>query len=151
MAPDRGVYCKPCITRTETVVDYLGRYSHRIALSDRRILAIDGDRVQLDYKDYRDGDRHKLLARTGEERIRRFLPQVLPKGFMRIRHFGRLANRCRARRLAEVRAAIEAPPREDAAEDRNQPTPFDRYPCPVCRQGHLRIVAVLPPQRRTRG
>jgi hypothetical protein len=64
MATDWVVYSKPCLTRTETVVDYLGRYSHRIALSDHRILAIDDDRVQLDYKDYRDGDRHKVLTLT---------------------------------------------------------------------------------------
>ena len=151
MATDWVVYSKPCISHTETVVDYLGRYSVRLALSDHRILAIDADRVQLDYKDYRDGDRHKVLTLSGEELIRRFLLHVLPKGFMRIRHFGWLANRCRARRLAEVRAAIEAPPREDAAEDRNGPTPFDGYPCPFCRQGHLRIIAVLPPKRMTGG
>ena len=95
MATDWVVYSKPCITQTETVVDYLRRYSHRIALSDSRILSLDDDRVQLDYKGYRDGDRHKVLTLTGEELIRRFLLHVLPKGFMRIRHFGFLANRCR--------------------------------------------------------
>lgn len=121
------------------------------ALSDHRILAIDGDRVQLDDKDYRDGNRYQGLTRSGEELIRRFLLQVLPKGFMRIRHFGWLANRCRSRRLAEVRAAIDAPPPEEDSEDRKEPAPFDGYPCPVCRQGHLRILTVLPPKRRTGG
>jgi len=151
MATDWVVYSKPCLTHTETVVDYLGRYSHRIALSDHRILAIDADRVQLDYKDYRDGDRHKVLTLSGEELIRRFLLHVLPKGFMRIRHFGWLANRCRAKRLAEVRAAINAPPPEETSEDRQEPASFDGYPCPFCRQGHLRIIAVLPPKRMTGG
>ncbi len=151
MATDWVVYSKPCITHTETVVDYLGRYSHRIALSDHRILAIDDDHVQLDYKDYRDGNRHKVLTLSGEELIRRFLLHVLPKGFMRIRHFGFLANRCRARRLAEVHAAIEVPPREDTSADPEEPACFDGYPCPFCRQGHLRIVAVLIPKRLTGG
>ena len=151
MATDWVVYSKPCITHTDTVVDYLGRYTHRIALSDHRLFAIDGDQVQLDYKDYRDSDRHKVLTMSGEELIRRFLLHVLPKGFMRIRHFGWLANRCRARRLAEVRAAIDAPPREDSAEDREEPAPFDGYPCPFCGQGRLRITTVLAPQRLTGG
>jgi hypothetical protein len=151
MATDWVVYSKPCLTYTETVVDYLGRYSHRIALSDRRLLAIDGDRVQLDYQDYRDGDRHKVLTLTGEELIRRFLLHVLPKGFMRIRHFGFLANRCRERRLTEVRAALDAPPPEETSKDRKEPASFDGYPCPFCRQGHLQIIAVLAPKRMTGG
>lgn len=151
MARDWVVYSKPCLTRTETVVDYLGRYSHRIALSDHRLLALEDGRVQLDYKDYRDGDRHKVLTVACEELIRRFLLHVLPKGFMRIRHFGWLANRCRTQGLAKVRAAIEAPPQEGTAEDRDEPTSFDGYPCPFCRQGHLRVGALLPPRRLTGG
>ncbi len=67
------VYSKPCLGRTETVVDYLGRYSHRIALSDSRLLAFDGESVELDYQDYRDGGQHKTMTLTGEELIRRFL------------------------------------------------------------------------------
>ena len=108
MATDWVVYSKPCLTHTETVVDYLARYSHRIALTDARILNRDGDRVQLDYKDYRDGSRHKIMTLAGEELLRRFLLHVLPKGFMRIRHFGFLSNRCRAQRIEEIRAAINA-------------------------------------------
>ena len=108
MATDWVVYSKPCLTHTETVVDYLARYSHRIALTEARILNLDGDRVQLGYKDYRDGNRHKILTLSEEELIRRFLLHVLPKGFMRIRHFGFLANRCRTQRIEEIRAAINA-------------------------------------------
>ena len=67
------VYSKPCLGRTETVVDYLGRYSHRIALSDSRLLAFDGESVELDYQDYRDGGQHKTMTLTGEELIRRLL------------------------------------------------------------------------------
>ena len=151
MTTEWVVYSKPCLTHTETVVDYLGRYSHRIALSDSRLLSIDDDQVRLDYKDYRDGDRHKVLTLSGEELIRRFLLHVLPKGFMRIRHFGFLANRCRTRRLAEIRAAIVAPAPENTSTDPEKPAPFDGYPCPFCRQGHLRIVVMLPPKRLTGG
>ena len=77
------VYSKPALARTATVVDYLGRYSHRIALSDMRLLGFDGEAVDLAYKDYRDGDRRKVMTLAGEELIRRFLLHVLPKGFMR--------------------------------------------------------------------
>jgi Putative transposase/Transposase zinc-binding domain len=146
MAADWVVYSKPCLTHTETVVDYLARYSHRIALTDARILSLDDDQVQLDYKDYRDGSRHKVLTLAGEELIRRFLMHVLPKGFMRIRHFGFLANRCRAERLEEIRAAIDvAQPQLGQTADAE--SPFNGYPCPLCRKGRLQITAYLTPKR----
>ena len=147
MAADWVVYSKPCLTHTEAVVNYLGRYSHRIALSDARLLSFDENQVQLDYKDYRDGGRHKVLRLSGEELLRRFLLHVLPKGFMRIRHFGFLANRCRTQRLRQIRAAIDATPPPQRTEDPNPPVPFAGYPCPTCRQGHLQITAALAPRR----
>lgn len=147
MATDWVVYSKPCLTHTDVVVDYLARYSHRIALTDGRILSLDGDRVQLDYKDYRDGHRHKVLNLSGEELIRRFLLHVLPKGFMRIRHFGFLANRCRSARLCQLRAALAAAPAPEPTQEAEPPAPFVGYPCPACRQGQLQITAVLVPQR----
>jgi hypothetical protein len=145
MAPDWVVYSKPSLTHTGSVVNYLARYTHRIALSDARILALEGDQVRLDYKDYRDSNRHKVLALAGEELLRRFLLHVLPLGFMRIRHFGFLANRCRAQRIEEIRAAIDAAQQPETTTQ--VPVPFDGYPCPKCRQGHLRVTAYLPPKR----
>ena len=133
MATDWVVYSKPCLTHTETVIDYLARYSHRIALTDGRIVN-------------RDGNRHKILTLSGEELLRRFLLHVLPKGFMRIRHFGFLANRCRAGRIAEIRATIDAAQPEPTASG-ERPTPFDGYPCPLCRKGRLRVTAHLAPKR----
>lgn len=147
MATQWVVYSKPCITHTETVVDYLGRYSHRIALSDARLLNFEENQVQLAYKDYRDGNRHKIMTLSGDELIRRFLLHVLPKGFMRIRHFGFLANRCRRQRLDAIRKALDAPPPAEASADVECPVHFDGYPCPLCRQGRLRISAVLLPKR----
>lgn len=147
MATDWVVYSKPCLTHTEEVVDYLARYSHRIALTDGRILDFDGDQVRLDYKDYRDGHRHKVLNLSAEELLRRFLLHVLPKGFMRIRHFGFLANRCRVQRLSQIRAAIDAAPPPEATHEAEKLAPFDGYPCPTCRQGHLQITAFLAPKR----
>jgi hypothetical protein len=154
MQPEWVVYSKPCLARTDTVIEYLGRYSHRIALSDSRLLAFDeeDDTVDVRYKDYRDGSRNKVMTLTGEELIRRFLLHVLPKGFMRVRHFGFLANRCRARCLELIRAALAAPP--PAPEPATEPAataPFDGYPCPTCRIGRLQVTAHLAPLRRGQG
>jgi hypothetical protein len=126
------------------VIDYLGRYSHRIALSDSRLLDFDEDdaTVQVRYKDYRDDNRRKVMTLSGEELIRRFLLHVLPKGFMRVRHFGFLANRCRARCLALIRAALAAPAPEPAAAAQAT-APFDGYPCPTCRTGRLHVTMHL--------
>jgi hypothetical protein len=146
MATDWVVYSKPSLTHTGSVVNYLARYTHRIALTDARILALEGDQVRLDYKDYRDRNRHKVLALAGEELLRRFLLHVLPLGFMRIRHFGFLANRCRTERIAEIRAAIDAAQPEPTAGGERQ-APFDGYPCPLCRKGRLRITDHLAPKR----
>jgi hypothetical protein len=147
MGSEWVVYSKPCITHTDTVVDYLGRYSHRIALSDQRLLSFANGEVELAYQDYRDGG-HKVMTLTGGELLRRFLLHVLPKGFMRVRHFGFLANRCRARRLEEIRAALAAPPPAAAPSGAAQKPPaFDGYPCPTCRRGRLRVIAHLAPLR----
>jgi hypothetical protein len=80
------------------VVAYLGRYGHSIALSHARILDFANGQVVLAYKDYRDG-RNKVMRLDAEELLRRYLLHVLPKGFMRCRHYGFLANRCRHQRL----------------------------------------------------
>jgi hypothetical protein len=90
------------------------------------------------------------MALTGEELVRRFLLHVLPKGLMRVRHFGFLANRCRARRLGEIRVALEAPPPQ-APPAKAETTPFDGYPCPKCHKGRLQVTARLAPQRRNPG
>lgn len=147
MAADWVVYSKPCLTHTEVIVDYLARYSHRIALTDGRIRTLNGEQARLDNQDCRDGGRHKILNLSGKELIRRFLLHVLPKGFMRIRHFGFLANRCRSAHLRKIRTTIDAAPSPEPTEAAETPTPFAGYPCPACRQGRLQISAVRVPQR----
>jgi hypothetical protein len=92
------VYAKKPFGSPQTVLDYLGRYTHRVALSNDRILGIDHDQVTLCYRDRKDGDRKKTLPIGAHEFIRRFLLHVLPDGFMRIRHFGFLANRSKNKR-----------------------------------------------------
>jgi hypothetical protein len=150
MTSEWVVYSKPCITRTETVVDYLGRYSHRIALSDGRILAFEDGKARLAWKDYRDGKK-KVMQLDGEELLRRFLLHVLPKGFMRIRHFGFLANRCRAQRLGQIRKAIAAQAQGSVSEAPERAAAGDvPRRCPRCRIGHLRVVGELPPRPKAR-
>ena len=147
MASDWVVYSKPCLHHTDTVVDYLARYSHRIALSDQRLLGIDDQgQVQLSYKDYRDHGRRNVMALAPEELIRRFLLHVLPKGFMRIRHYGILANRCRKQCLGQIREAMLAvqSSRVERVEVPACPA-FNGYRCPMCHQGHLRVITYLPP------
>ena len=146
MAKDWVVYAKPCVGKPERVVGYLGRYTHRIALSDRRLIGIDATRVGLHYRDYRDGGRHKTTWLEGTELVRRFLLHVLPKGLMRIRHYGFLANRCWATRARQIRRALAMADEPTPMSDGGTAMP-DAEPCPRCRTGRLRVVAILAPQR----
>lgn len=140
------VYSKECVSHTDTVVAYLARYSHRIAISDGRIVGLDGDQVALRYKDYRDHDKPKVMRLSGAEFIRRFLLHVLPKGFMRLRHFGFLANRCRAEKLKRIRAVLEQVT-ELLTANITADAPFAGYPCPKCPQGFVRVLYLLAPVR----
>ncbi len=147
MQKDWVVYSKPWIQQIDTVVEYLARYSHRIALSDNRLLELQEGQVQLRIKDYRDHDRHKIMILSAEELIRRFLLHILPKGFMRIRHYGFLANRCREAKLAQIRQAI-GQAKEQARETEPAESAHALYRCPHCREGRLRTVAIMTPQAR---
>jgi len=140
------VYSKACVSHTESVVGYLARYSHRIAISDRRILGIDDDQVAFHYKDYRDHDQSKVMRLSGVEFIRRFLLHVLPKGFMRLRHYGFLANRCRAEKLERIRGVL-AQGNETPAVEVTSEAPFAGYPCPKCHQGRVHVICPLAPMR----
>jgi hypothetical protein len=145
MAAEWVVYAKDCLDHTATVVDYLARYTHRIAIHNARILAVDATDVTLRYTDYRDHDRSKVLRLEGEEFVRRFLLHILPKGLMRVRHYGFLSNRCRRSKLPRIRSALNAPPPDtsDALEGSSAPA---TYPCPRCRVGRVCVITVLRPR-----
>ena len=150
MAHDWVVYAKPCLGHTQGVVEYLARYSHRVALSDSRLLAIEGERVALRYRDYRAERQARTLWLDAAELLRRFLLHVLPKGLMRIRHYGFLANCCRAERLATIRAALQATDTVAEAERCRQRAEHGGVavePCPRCQDGVLQPVARLAPTR----
>ncbi|PWQ98015.1 IS91 family transposase [Leucothrix arctica] len=141
------VYGKPCLHKAETVVRYLSRYTRKIAISESRLIAIDEHNVTFRYQDYRDAH-SKVMRLTGAEFLRRFLQHVLPHGFMRIRHYGWLANACRKRKLQAVRQAIanaqNAPLRPSKPSKIAHPHAFEGIPC-RCGQGMLRVSYRLVP------
>jgi hypothetical protein len=143
------VYAKPCLSHAQSVLGYLARYTHRIAISDQRITAIDDTHVHFTYKDTRDGRTRKTMALDGEEFVRRYLQHILPKGLMRIRHYGFLANRRRRQALSQIRAALAEPVTAAEPPPLVMP-PFAGFPCPCCAGGWMVVIVELAP-RRDRG
>lgn len=137
-ASDWVVYAKPPFGGPEQVLKYLARYTHRIAISNRRLLSIDDPGVNFQYKDYAHGNRPRTMTLDAGEFLRRFLLHAVPSGFMRIRHFGLLANRFRTTNLTRCRELLAAPPpppvQHCSAGDTAADTP-DR--CPICGQGRM--------------
>ena len=143
------VYAKPPFAGPKTVLAYLSRYTHRVAISNSRLMRFDQTGVTFRYKDYRRGgaDRQQVMTLTADEFIRRFLLHVLPKGFHRIRHYGLLAGATRKVVLNHVRQLLGiAPP----AITNAQVEPDDiRPPCPCC-GGHMVVVETFERQRQPR-
>jgi hypothetical protein len=130
------VYSKPPFGGPEQVLKYLARYTHRVAIGNRRILAIDGSGVTFRWRDRANGDRARTMKLSGVEFLRRFLLHVLPRGFARIRHYGLLGNRKRATKLAVCRLQLGAP-MPVAAVSNVTPCDVADDRCPSCRSGHL--------------
>ena len=133
------VYCKPPFGGPKAVLAYLARYTHRVAISNHRLIASDHRGVTFRYKDYRaDGSaRHKIMTLAAPEFIRRFLMHVLPKGFHRIRHYGLFASGVRQANLARARELLAAPPRAPEPQTNTTSEPDDAEqlllkPCPCC-------------------
>jgi hypothetical protein len=155
---DWVVYSKPPLGGPEYVLHYLARYTHRVAISNNRLLDIDNGKVTFSWKDYRDHGRQKTMTLESEEFIRRFLLHVLPDGFQRIRHYGFLGHRYRqaklilCRKLLGVVRSLASP-----ASPQDKPDYRDLYEkltgkslheCPVCHAGHMVTIALLPPSDR---
>jgi len=149
---DWVVYAKPPFGGPEQVLKYLARYTHRVAISNHRLVTLDDQTVSFRWKDYAQDNAPKTMTLDGIEFLRRFLQHVLPSGFVRIRHFGFLANRGREAQLARCRAALQV----EAAQSPNlADLPVvtvvpDRDPreesraCPACGLGRMVIVEVIP-------
>ncbi len=136
------VYAKRPFGGPEQVLKYLARYTHRVAISNQRLLSCDNGLVRFKWKDYRAGNQWKTMTLPAVEFIRRFLLHVLPRGFMRIRHYGFLANAVRRARLTECRQLLgqvmpSAHPRPADDSGAESKTP-EAARCPSCQDGHLR-------------
>jgi hypothetical protein len=137
------VYSKPPFAGPEVVLKYLARYTHRVALSNRRLLGVADGEVTFAYKDYAHGNKERTMTLPAEEFLRRFLQHVLPKGFVKVRHYGLLGNRGRETKLALCRWLLALAVVVAAALAETAVTPAQRL-CPECGVGCLHCVAELP-------
>jgi Putative transposase/Transposase zinc-binding domain len=150
------VYSKPPFGGPERVLDYLGRYTHRVAISNNRLMELKDGRISFTYKDYKHENRQKVMTLSADEFLRRFLLHVLPDGFQRIRNYGLLGNRRRAKNLARCRVLLGMParvpqPARDYRERYRQLTGHDVLQCPQCLNGQMHRIAVLAPVTRVAG
>jgi hypothetical protein len=158
------VYAKRPFAGPGQVLEYLGRYTHRTAISNERLVSCDARSVRFRYQDYASGGRRKTMTLQALEFLRRFALHVLPRGFNRIRHYGLLANRHKRELLSRARAALgsqmfpignnrPAPPAASAPESVaafwQRVAGIDIARCPHCHLGTLRLLATLPPQSRS--
>jgi Putative transposase/Transposase zinc-binding domain len=148
---DWVVYAKPPFGGPEVVLKYLARYTHRVAISDSRLLDFEDGEVSFRYKDYAHGNRKRVMKLSASEFVRRFLLHVLPAGFVRIRHYGILSNRHRHEDLALCRELLDGGP---AAESEPEETVEVREGaesisatrvCPNCGAGRMIVIAEFPP------
>ncbi len=151
-AVDWIVYAKRPFGGPAQVLEYLGRYTHRVALSNDRLVDHTDGRVRVRWRDYADHDRVKVMTLEADEFLRRFLLHVVPHGFMRIRHFGLLANRTRRTRVRQCRDLLGQPPPDAIPLESSHAllrrlTGIDLSRCPVCGEGHLHrtVLVVHPP------
>jgi len=147
------VYAKPPFGGPERVLDYLGRYTHRVAISNDRLLELQDGQVTFSYKDYKHAQQQKVMTLSADEFLRRFLLHVLPDGFQRIRHYGLLGNRHRAENLARCRELLAVPvpipqPEPDYRERCRQLSGQDPLRCPQCKTGQMVRIAILLPVAR---
>ena len=152
-AIDWVVYAKPPFGGPAQVVEYLGRYTHKVAISNNRIKSISAEgKVLFSYKDYADGNTQKDMALPAPEFIRRFEQHILPKGFTKIRHYGYLSNRDRSKRIAAILQQLKLPlPKPvisyDYATGKLVRYGVNVHPCKYCTVGKLSLVMTMPRAR----
>jgi hypothetical protein len=146
------VYAKKPFAGPKQVLDYVGRYTHRVAISNNRLLDIAEGKVTFRYKDYRHDAQQKTMTLQAEEFIRRFLLHVQPEGYQRIRYYGFLANRYREQKLAQCRELLGMPAPEPATSEASRDyreryeelTGSSLWECPACHQGRTLVTQILP-------
>jgi hypothetical protein len=147
------VYCKPPFRNAEMVMEYLGRYTHRVAISNGRLIKLESGKVTFLYRDRRDDDRIKPMTLDASEFIRRFLLHVLPDGFVKIRHYGILSNRSRKSKMNQCRRLLGVDCRREKGEKKRESwqdlltrvTGNDPRICPYCGKGMMVLKEVLNP------
>ena len=136
------VYCKEPFNNAENVIQYLGRYTHRVAISNERIVKIEDDKVTFKWRDYKDNNKMKEMTITVEEFIRRFLIHILPPKFMKIRYYGILGNRNKKKKLLKCKILTRTKIKEDTKklpilELLKETLGKDFNLCPKCKKGHM--------------
>jgi putative transposase/transposase-like zinc-binding protein len=154
LAPARAlewvVYAKRPFAGPEQVLDYVGRYTHRVAISNNRLLNIENDKIAFRYKDYRHDGQNKTMTLEADEFIRRFLLHVLPEGLQRIRYYGFLGNRYREQKLAHCRKLLGTPQPTTGEAIKDYRARYEELTgsslceCPVCHQGRMLVVEIVP-------
>jgi hypothetical protein len=144
------VYAKAPFGGPDRVLDYLGRYTHRVAISNNRLKELKDGQISFAYKDYKHEQQHKVMTLSADEFLRRFLVHVLPDAFQRIRYYGLLGNRHRRENLARCRELLAMPvpvpqPPRDYRERCQQLSGYDPLRCPQCGSGQMVRIALLPP------
>jgi hypothetical protein len=139
-AKDWVVYAKPPLSGAEQVLKYLARYTHRVAISNSRLLEMSDGQVTFRYKDYADAHQHKTMALSADEFLRRFVQHVLPKGFVKVRHYGLLAHRQRGERLEQCRRLLVVEKVTALLPSSAEATvePVEPHGCPKC--GGTRLI-----------
>jgi hypothetical protein len=144
------VYAKAPFGGPDRVLDYLARYTHRVAISNHRLTELRDGQVRFTYKDYKHEHQQKVMTLSADEFLKRFLLHVLPDSFQRIRYYGLLGNRHRAERLARCRELLAMPaptppPRRDYRERCQQLSGQDPLQCPRCHRGKMVSIAIVAP------
>jgi len=151
-ASDWVVFCEPSMAKAEHVVRYLGQYTHRVAISNQRLLNISDTHVKFIAKDYRDNAKKKPASLTGAEFLRRFCMHILPRRFVKIRRYG-IYNHTTKRNLElqfkpeeeiDISCRATKPKKETAQELLYRLTGFDVYQCPKCKKGKMHVIRELP-------
>lgn len=140
------VYCEPSLGKTENVVGYLGQYTHRVAITNHRLISVDDEHVRFSLKDYNDNGRQKTTILTGEEFLRRFCMHILPSGFVKIRYYGIYSSRFRSTLLKD-KIIVTLQHNETVIERIRRLTGFDISACPSCKKGKLVFTGIIPRSR----
>jgi len=152
-------YCKKPFGGPQQVLEYIGRYTHRVAITNNRIIKIENGRVFFKWRDYKDGNKIKIMSLDAGEFIRRFLMHVLPAGFMKIRYFGILASRNKKHTLSRCRAIKELKTKRQEDNDKSltwqdwffKITGVDIACCPKCKKGRMLTLDIIKPVRAAPG